>query len=726
MAAGRSAPVPAAAARQLAVVLGDAVTTGGATLVACVLGCFAFPQHSYAGVAPSAAPSLTAAPALFSPRDLGCIGGCFAIEILFVCVGTLGAWAALPIRRLPAPTQRWCVRALSAFYAAAYIGSLAALHPGPFLTWLTSSEILAESVLFFRIAGPWVWLLSIAGLLHFAWRGVTERRLWQIGFALVSSAFLGLGFASGLAGRTLTADLGRPRAESRPRATSAERGPDVILIAADSVRPDYLNPETTPAISALLAQSVYFPNTLVAQPRTSTSWATLLTSLDPLEHGIEVMFPDPQRAKMQTMALPAHLAESGYDTAVVAEYAGEHFTRIDFGFRDVHAPQVGAMDIARELALSDQPILLAPLLHAFGASPLSSNLLLSKPVRDVFRGMASYSDGPSLIRQVEHYIDTRPSDRPFFLTVFLSQPHFPYTSSNPYYADSRVAGTPPTRAFGHYVTTDMDPKEVDQVRALYRGALRETDATVGTLLRTLQARHILDHSLVVFTSDHGEGLFDCPRCVGHGDNLDTLVTLKVPLGFRLPSGRHSVEDEWVSQLDVYPTLLSLLQKAPVATHEGFRLLDAAGNLVRPPRERTFFFETGEWLWPTAAVPSDRIDYPSLEGLLTEDDGVLTIDPRYLPTIRAAKYRGVFAPPWKLLYEPGRSAVRYQLFDTAADPLEREDLAETHPEEVRRLRDALRRHVARNSSILAVGDYFLTEPRRPPEDSLGHDAPAELP
>jgi arylsulfatase A-like enzyme len=256
---------------------------------------------------------------------------------------------------------------------------------------------------------------------------------------------------------------------------------------------------------------------------------------------------------------------------------------------------------------------------------------------------------------------------------------------------------------------------------LYRAALAETDAAIGKLLERLEAEDRLDNTIIVLMADHGEGLYECPTCVGHGDNLRSMLTLEVPLAFHLPREQFpQVEPQrvegYVSQLDVYPTILALLGQEPLAPQEGVPLLDAKGRHKGLP-QRDFFTETGEWLWPTPAVPRDRIAYPVITEMAKLERGRIAIDAKYLPEIRAAKQRAVIRPPYKLTYEPGASEVRYHLYQFEKDPFETEDLAASQPEIVSALKLSLRHSMLRHPDILELADYFLTRAEPPPPESF---------
>lgn len=101
-------------------------------------------------------------------------------------------------------------------------------------------------------------------------------------------------------------------------------------------------------------------------------------------------------------------------------------------------------------------------------------------------------------------------NRPFFAVLNYFDAH------QPYYAP---------RAFLHFPRTSGT--------ARYKGAIAYLDANIDSILKTLQAQKVLEKTLVVVTSDHGE-LFNEHGLSGHAHDLYRNV-LHVPLMLRLPN-----------------------------------------------------------------------------------------------------------------------------------------------------------------------------------------------
>ncbi|MBN1222090.1 MAG: sulfatase-like hydrolase/transferase, partial [Candidatus Aminicenantes bacterium] len=138
----------------------------------------------------------------------------------------------------------------------------------------------------------------------------------------------------------------------------------------------------------------------------------------------------------------------------------------------------------------------------------------------------------------------------FFMWVHFYDPHAPYTPPPPY--DTKYA----------------DP---------YDGEVTYTDVYIGKLIDMLKEKDLLDKTLVILTSDHGEGLKEHAE-VTHGIFLyDT--TIHVPLVFRcpgiVPSGR--IVEQQVRTVDLMPTVCDILDIRMPEGLQGISLLPVIEN-----------------------------------------------------------------------------------------------------------------------------------------------------
>ena len=119
----------------------------------------------------------------------------------------------------------------------------------------------------------------------------------------------------------------------------------------------------------------------------------------------------------------------------------------------------------------------------------------------------------------------------------------------------------------------------------YRKSLRWTDRQIGELIAALRKRGLLEHTIVVFASDHGEGLGDNGINV-HGESVFE-EEIHVPLAIRLPGREGQVVDAPVGLVDLVPTLVDLLGGPPSPRHVGHSLTPLLADPTTPWRRDYF-------------------------------------------------------------------------------------------------------------------------------------------
>lgn len=174
-----------------------------------------------------------------------------------------------------------------------------------------------------------------------------------------------------------------------------------------------------------------------------------------------------------------------------------------------------------------------------------------------FEDLAVASTGPfgaadgELLPAVGEALDGR---EPFLLVVQTASAHYPYTLPGQEVPGSRA----------------------DLRRAYETGALPYTDRFVAAVFAALEDRDLLEDTVLVVTSDHGEAFGDYGTYVH--DHVPQEVVQRVPLLLHTPTSwglRGRKVDGLRHHLDVVPTLLELLQIPWTGTLPGRSLLGDA-------------------------------------------------------------------------------------------------------------------------------------------------------
>ena len=126
-----------------------------------------------------------------------------------------------------------------------------------------------------------------------------------------------------------------------------------------------------------------------------------------------------------------------------------------------------------------------------------------------------------------------------------------------------------------------DEGTIRKIRAIYAGLAAEVDGQIGRIVAALKAARRFETTLIVFTADHGEQLFD-HRLLGKTGYFDQSA--HIPLILRDPraqadAGRGTAVDAFTESIDILPTLLAATGLAPPHNADGRSLLDFCRGVV---------------------------------------------------------------------------------------------------------------------------------------------------
>lgn len=190
----------------------------------------------------------------------------------------------------------------------------------------------------------------------------------------------------------------------------------------------------------------------------------------------------------------------------------------------------------------------------------------------------------------------------------------------------------------------------------YRSSLTETDLWLQPLFAYLERSAVKESMIVAVTSDHGEALGH-KGVKFHSSNLFN-TQIRVPLLIRLP-GQSKGErvEQPVSLIDLFPTLMEAAGYQPVK-------------------------------WPTVDGQSLL---PLLGDKVVRDDQAVVLSHQIRDRSVSRRIDTIVTDRHKLIISEGE---RPMLFDLAADPEEKQDLASQQPERVKRMSATLRAQMKR--------------------------------
>jgi arylsulfatase A-like enzyme len=400
----------------------------------------------------------------------------------------------------------------------------------------------------------------------------------------------------------------------------------VVLVVVDALRADHLGcygytrRPTSPHLDAFAADATRFAHASSSTPWTLPSLATIFTSLYPSVHGatlasdIGLWLTDHAHFKPVTV-----LDDSRITLAEMLRAQG--FATAGFVQGSYPAPEFG-----------------------FGQG-------FDRYDANVHPGIRFNID--ALLAWVD---EVRP--RRFFAYLHVAEVHSPYTPPppNPWY--TTTSPDPANRAVAlaldeeraRYHQWDFDPsytgwldgtweslamarhgrrlqpRDVEHLAAIYDRGIAYADYWIGRLLNALADRGLLDRTLVIVTSDHGEELYDHGGVEHSRTYYDEMM--HVPLIVRVPGvGRGRVVQQQVGLIDIMPTILDLLGMQAAPSFQGRSLVplirgralderpvfgeasQVAGLEAVRTGERKYVRAAGgqEWLYDLRADPQERND-----------------------------------------------------------------------------------------------------------------------
>ncbi|RUL85922.1 sulfatase [Tautonia sociabilis] len=443
----------------------------------------------------------------------------------------------------------------------------------------------------------------------------------------------------------------------------ATGAPNVLLIVMDTVRADHTSlpgsggaRPTTPQLAALARRGVTFTGARSTAPWTLPSHASLMTGRWPFE-------VVPGRYGALDNDVPT-LAEAfgarGYDTVGIV--ANTYYTSYSTGLaRGFHRYEDFPTTPATVLASAEVGGRLVDWLGSWADAIRPGALPWLRRFERI--------DADRINRRFLSWLDRRRRpDRPFFAFLNYFDAHDPYVV--PPGAEHRFGRPPASKDDRSFLSDwwlsegkeEVPPDRVELLVDGYDSCIAHLDDRLGALFRELDRRGLLDETVVVVTSDHGEA-FGEHGLFGHGVSL-YADQIRVPLVIAAPGmvPEGLAIDDVVSLRDLPATLLDLAG-SPGPRLPGRSLADSwRGREAGESEERPG--SPAPTSMVVASVPGPD-SVPPNEGRSPVFRGpmIAVIDPQSLKYIRTE----------------GRDAIIEELYDLQSDPGEQVNLASPQAE-----------------------------------------------
>ncbi len=431
----------------------------------------------------------------------------------------------------------------------------------------------------------------------------------------------------------------------------------VVLMVIDTLRADHVGAygygrATSPNMDSIASRGILFKRTVAGSSWTQPSMASLMTSTYPRVHHVN----SAPAGKASAAVLPSRLV-------TMAEFLKQ---------RGFETKAVSSQPLCNALTGFDQ-----------GFDDFES----------VFEALLDERETEKVMDRALAWLESRSPDSSFFLYIHVMGPHFPYIPPPGYKGRFGSEGSRKIEAMFHgmdykeqmeYLMSDeaakrfsASPDLLAELVALYDEEIAYVDDQVKRLWDALEGRGMIDETMFILTSDHGEGFLD-HGLFTHGNALYREL-VEVPMIIHYPPlGKSLSIDGVVSHLDVLPTLADLFG------------------------ERAPYPSQGESLIPLAMGKADRT--PALSELYL----------RAMAKITDRDYSLIYRPKSRFQVK-GQTFTNEEettlLFDLAKDPGETRDLSETEVERAAALKTELLEMEEENARIkIPAADSIQYDPK----------------
>ncbi len=354
-------------------------------------------------------------------------------------------------------------------------------------------------------------------------------------------------------------------------AEKMKRSPNILWIFTDQHARDVSGFAGDPLVQTmnldrLASRSVQFNNATCTSPVCTPSRMSTLCGKD--AHNCSawsnhwVIFPE-------HLTWPEHFANHGYRTCLVGKM---HFG----GANQMNGFQLRPYgDLRHGLGHQPDPLSMYP--GYAGPESAGETEVPESMIQDVVVTRESLA---FLLEQQDKEPDT-----PWFLCASYGRPHSPFTAPGRYMRRYKGKTTPPApgaeaadklEAFAQRLVFDLPPQQTQLGVEGYYACVDFVDDCIGDLLDSANQAGLLENTIVIYTSDHGEmlGRYGC-----WGKQLYYERSVGVPLLISGPGIPQQVQCEHpVSLMDLFPTTCAL---AGLPIPEGLDGIDFSDAILNP-------------------------------------------------------------------------------------------------------------------------------------------------
>ncbi|MCL5071288.1 MAG: sulfatase [Actinobacteria bacterium] len=204
-------------------------------------------------------------------------------------------------------------------------------------------------------------------------------------------------------------------------------------------------------------------------------------------------------------------------------------------------------------------------------------------MKDSVTDMYPFIRGSDINKKVAEFLSNFSYSKPLFLWVHYMDVHEPYIAEDRYLekidANLKLSKDEMFFLFKNVIlprdTSDTD--KVSILKKLYMAKVAETDDYIKELFGIISSHNLIDNSIIIITSDHGDEFGEHSGLSHDGKMYNELLSVPL-LIYDKSSGKKEIETA-VSLIDISPTICALFNVEPPQAFKGKSLFSCNSNAL---------------------------------------------------------------------------------------------------------------------------------------------------
>jgi glucan phosphoethanolaminetransferase (alkaline phosphatase superfamily) len=286
-----------------------------------------------------------------------------------------------------------------------------------------------------------------------------------------------------------------------------EKHPNVYLFVIETLRRDFVNPETAPHLSRFAEENLAPDSTFSNANSTHLSWFSIFHSAFPFN------WTEVRDQWTQGSAALQIFKKMGYRIRVYASADLAYFNmdQVIFGKNRQLADSIKDYSSQRQLEPCDRDAL---------------------AMKAAMKDAAQEKEGTLFI-------------------VFLDSTHSEYSTPIDFPRPFQ-----PAAISIDYLAISRSSKDLELLKNRYRNCIHWVDHLMGNFFENLKEKGLYDEAVITVTGDHGEEFFE-EGALFHGTHLNDWQT-KIPLFYKFPGLAFAPAPSLSTHLDIFPSILHFL------------------------------------------------------------------------------------------------------------------------------------------------------------------------